>query len=144
MAATLLSVVGAVLYSLRGILQDAAWAAASYYAASPSASETGYLQVVLFGVANPLLPLGAAMWGLGYIFFGVLTWKSGILPNWLAVMAFIGGVAGWLLFPVINSFGLFFAYGITEILVPLTTAVWGFAFGVMFMRRKQVPVTGSG
>lgn len=136
MSATLLSVVGVVLYSLRGIMQDAAWAAASS-AVSPSASETAYLQMVLFGMANTLLPLGAAIWGLGYIFFGVLIWKSGIFPNWLAPLAFIGGVAGWAIFPVINSFGLFPGYLFTELLVPFTTAIFGFTCGTIFIKRSR-------
>ena len=142
MAATLLSVVGVVLHSLRAIMQDAAWAAAGG-AASPSASETAYLQVVLFGMANPLLPLGAAIWGLGYLFFGVLAGKSGTLPKWLAIVAFIGGVSGWAIFPVINSSGLFIGYLFTELLVPLTTAVWGFACGAIFLRRGRATSLSS-
>jgi hypothetical protein len=134
MAATLLCVIGATLYSLRAIMQDAAWAGASA-AASPSASDTAYVQVVLFGMANTLLPLGAAIWGFGYLVIGALAWKSGAVPRWLALVAFIGGVAGWATFPAINSSGAFIGYVFTEFLVPLATAVWGFACGVILLRR---------
>src|SRR5579864_9362494 len=90
--ATLLSVVGATLYVLRAILQDSALAAAGILTA-PFAKEATYQAALLFATANPLLPLGGAIWGLGFIMFGVLTWKSGILPNWIAVVAIVGGVA---------------------------------------------------
>jgi len=76
-------------------------------------------------MANPLLPLGGAIWGLGFILFGALAWNSGILPNWMAVVAIVGGVAGWAIFPVLNSSAQFFGYVITEVLVPITTAICG-------------------
>lgn len=134
--ATLLSVVGVTLYVLRAILQDSALARAGTLAA-PSPTEAGYQAALLFAVANPLLPLGGAIWGLGFILFGVLTWNSGILPNWMAVVAIVGGVAGWAIFPVLNSSDLFFGYVITEVLVPLATAIWCFACAVTFLRRGR-------
>jgi uncharacterized protein DUF4386 len=132
---SLLSAIGLTLYCLRGILQDSAFALAGTLP-PPTPGGAAYEEGLLFGMVNPLLPLGGAVWGLGFIFLGALTWRRGILPRWLAIVAFIGGVAGWLIFPVINSFGLFPAYGFTEILVPLSTAIWGFTFGVVFLRRS--------
>jgi hypothetical protein len=134
--ATLLSVVGATLYVLRAILQDSALAAAGTLAA-PSAKEASYQAALLFAMANPLLPLGGAIWGLGFILFGALTLNSGILPNWMAVVAIVGGVAGWAIFPVLNSSGLFFGYVITEVLVPMSTAIWCFACAMIFLRRGR-------
>lgn len=134
--AALLSVVGATLYVLRAILQDSALAAAGTLTA-PSAKEAGYQAALLFAMANPLLPLGGAIWGLGFILFGAVTWKSGILPNWMAVVAFVGGVAGWAIFPVLNSRGQFFGYVVTELLVPITTAIWCFACATIFLRRGR-------
>jgi uncharacterized protein DUF4386 len=134
--ATLLSVVGTTLYVLRAILQDSALAAAGTLAA-PSANEATYQAALLFAMANPLLPLGGAIWGLGFILFGVLTWNSGILPNWMTVVAIVGGVAGWAIFPVLNSRGMFFGYVITELLVPITTAIWCFACAVIFLRQGR-------
>jgi hypothetical protein len=90
----------------------------------------------LGGMVNPLLPLGGAVWGLGLVVFGALTWKSRILPKWLSIVAFIGGAAGWAIFPVINSNGLFPGYLLTDLLVPFSTAIWGFTFGVVFLRRS--------
>jgi len=134
--ATLLSVVGATLYVLRAILQDSALAEAGTLTA-PSAKEATYQAALLFATANPLLPLGGAIWGLGFIVFGVLTRNSGILPNWMAVVAIVGGIAGWAIFPVLNSSGMFFGYVITELLVPITTAVWCSACAVIFLRRAR-------
>lgn len=132
--ATLLSVVGVTLYALRAILQDSALAAAGTLVAS-SAKEATYQAALLFAMANPLLPLGGAIWGLGFILFGALTWNSGILPKWMGVLAIVGGVAGWAIFPILNSSGMFFGYVITEVLVPITTAIWCFAWAVIFLRR---------
>jgi uncharacterized protein DUF4386 len=134
--ATLLSVVGATLYALRAILQDSALAAAGTLAA-PSAHEAAYQAALLFFMANPLLPLGGAIWGLGFILFGVLTWNSRLLPNWMAVVAIVGGVAGWAIFPVLNRHETFFGYVITEVLLPLTTVIWCFACAVIFLRRGR-------
>jgi hypothetical protein len=134
--ATLLSVIGATLYVLRAILQDSALAKVGTLAA-PSPTEATYQATLLFAMANPLLPLGGAIWGLGFILFGALTWSSGILPKWMAVVAIVGGVAGWALFPVLNSSGQFFGYVITEVLVPITTAIWCFACAMIFLRRGR-------
>lgn len=134
--ATLLSVVGATLYVLRAILQDSALATVGTLVA-PSAKEATYQAALLFAMANPLLPLGGAIWGLGFILFGALTWNSRILPNWMAVVAIVGGVAGWAIFPVLNSSGLFFGYVITELLVPITTAIWCLACAMIFLRRGR-------
>lgn len=134
--ATLLSVVGVTLYVLRALLQDSALAAAGTLT-EPSAKEAAYQAALLFATANPLLPLGGAIWGLGFILFGVLTLNSGILPNWMAVVAFVGGVAGWAIFPALNSSGQFFGYVITELLVPISTAIWCFACATIFLRQGR-------
>jgi hypothetical protein len=135
--ATLLSLIGVTLYSLRGILQDSAFTAAGTTAA-PSAAEAAYQANLLYSTLNPLLPLGGALWGLGFVLFGILGRKSGVIPNWLAVIAVIGGVAGWAIFPVLNSNGQFVGYLFTEILVPFMTAIWCFALGVTALRRGRV------
>ena len=134
--ATLLSVVGATLYVLRAILQDSALATAGTLVA-PSAKEATYQAALLFAMVNPLLPLGGAIWGLGFILFGALTWNSRILPNWMAVVAIVGGVAGWAIFPVLNGSGMFLGYVITELLVPITTAIWCLACAMIFLRRGR-------
>src|SRR5207237_5335547 len=74
--ATLLSVIGPTLYVLRAILQDSALAAAGTLAA-PSAREAGYQAALLFAMANPLLPLGGAIWGIGFVLFEGLTLHMG-------------------------------------------------------------------
>jgi Domain of unknown function (DUF4386) len=133
--ATLTLVMGIVLYALRGILQDSAFAAAGTTAA-PSAADAAYQANLLYSMVNPLLPLGGALWGLGFVLFGILARKSGILPTWLALVAIVGGVAGWAIFPVLNSNAQFIGYLFTELLLPFTTAIWCFAFGVGALRQK--------
>jgi hypothetical protein len=55
----------------------------------------------------------------------------------MAVLAIVGGVAGWAIFPVLNGSGMFFGYLITEVLVPITTAIWCFACAMIFLRRGR-------
>lgn len=132
---TLLSAIGLTLYGLRGILQDSVFAIAGTLT-PPASASASYEAVLLGGMVNPLLPLGGAVWGLGLVVFGALAWKSGILPRWLSIVGFIGGAAGWAIFPVINSNGLFAGYVLTEILVPFSTAIWAFTFGIVSIRRS--------
>ena len=41
------------------------------------------------------------------------------------------------IFPVLNSSGMLFGYLITELLVPITTAIWCFAGAMIFLRRGR-------
>jgi len=135
-AAVLLSAIGVVLYFLRNILAVASIDAASTLTA-PSATQAAY-QVNLLGDAlNPLEPLGAACWGFGLILFGALIWRSGIFPNWLAIVAFVGGVAGWAVFPALTYTGQFIGYFFTEIFLPLLTAILALICGAIFLGRAR-------
>jgi len=136
-AATFLTTVGVVVYAIRGILQDAGYAAANTVASPPSGMQAAYQANLFNDLANPLLPLGAAIWGLGFILFGVLARNSRVVPNWLSTVAIIGGVAGWAIFPVLNYFGDFIGYLFTEILLPFTTAIWGFTWAAILLRQSR-------
>jgi len=48
------------------------------------------------GLGYHLTDPGLMAWGLGQLLFGVLAWRSGVLPNWVAVIGILGGVAGLL------------------------------------------------
>jgi hypothetical protein len=132
--AALLSAVGISFYALRAILQDSALTVAATTVA-PSATEAAYQANLLFWMVNPLLPLGGAIWGLGFILFGILARKRGIFPSWLTIVAVIGGVAGWAIFPVLNSNSQFIGYLFTEILMPFMTAIWCIGCAVAALRR---------
>jgi hypothetical protein len=134
LVATLLSVVGVTLYSLRAIVQDSALTTAATTAA-PSATAAAYQANLLFWTANPLLPLGGAIWGLGFILFGILARNSGTLPKWLTYVAVLGGLAGWAIFPALNLNGDFIGYLFTEILLPFMTAIWCFGCAATVLRR---------
>lgn len=42
-------------------------------------------------------------WGLDQFLFGWLAWRSGILPNWIAVVGMVGGLAGLLTLAVYHT-----------------------------------------
>jgi len=142
-AAMMLTIVGVVLYALRGILMDAGWVAAGTLA-PPTPMDASYQFWLLTVIATPLMPLGTAMLGLGLILFGILARSSGLLPNWVCYVAFAAGVAGWLVFPALNyGAGDFIGYFFTETLLPFLTAVFCFACGAIFLRRARLMNSGS-
>ncbi len=72
---------------------------------------------------------GLMAWGFGQFLFGWLAWKSGALPNWLAVVGMFGGASGMLTLAVYQ----------TPVLALVQTgsfAVWGFAMGVLLFGRR--------
>jgi len=67
----------------------------------------------------------------------VLIRKSGTFPNWLAIVAFVGGVAGWAVFPALPTAGQFIGYFFTEIFLPLMTAILAFICGAIYLGRAR-------
>jgi hypothetical protein len=68
---------------------------------------------------------GQVLLGVGLLIFGRLAWRSHILPDWLAVVGVIGGVAG-LISPFVAA---------PAILTYLAVTIWAFAFGAIVLER---------
>jgi hypothetical protein len=75
---------------------------------------------------------GLMTWGLGQLLFGALAWRSGVLPNWLAAVGILGGVAGLLTLAVYQT-------GVLALLQTCCFAVWAFAAGVVMLRSRPTP-----
>ena len=69
------------------------------------------------------------MLGLGQFLFGWLSWKSGALPNLLAALGMIGGIAGLLTEYVVRTAVL----ALPQIAI---LAIWQFAAGIILLRTK--------
>ncbi len=77
--------------------------------------------------------LGTASWGTGSLLFGLLAWKSGILPNWLAVVGIIGGIAGW---TIVNL-----SIGFISLALPVAFIIWGLGTGGLILSGRVKPAS---
>jgi Domain of unknown function (DUF4386) len=72
---------------------------------------------------------GLMAWGLGQFLFGLLAWRSGVLPNWVAVIGMIGGAAGLLTLAVYQT-------DLLALVQICCFTVWGFAAGFSLLRQR--------
>ncbi len=133
-SATLLSVLGVFSIALAALLYVASLATISSTAA-PTPADANYQAALWFTIPIALLVLGTAAWGTGFFLFGLLTWKSGVLPNWLAVIGIVGGVAGW----TIVSQPVAFLVSIVSIALPVAFVIWGLGSGALILSGRVRP-----
>jgi hypothetical protein len=81
---------------------------------------------LFFFLADP----GLMAWGLGQFLFGRLTWKSALVPNWVAAVGMLGGAAGLLTDAVYQTAAL-------AIIQIVCFAIWGFVFGIKLLRATR-------
>lgn len=79
-----------------------------------------------FFLADP----GLMALGLGQLIFGWLAWRSGVLPNWVAIMGMVGGIAGLLTEAIYQS-------GVLALLQIICFAIWAFATGFLLLRARK-------
>ncbi len=125
--ATILSAAGILMlgYAIRTYLG----AALSIVAASsrPGAPEAVYQAAIWRSLSFFLTDPGLMTWGLGQFLFGWLARRSGVLPNWVAWVGILGGLAGLLTDAVYQT-------GALATVQVLSFTIWGFATGVVLLR----------
>ena len=94
----------------------------------PRAEDASYQAAIWWNLGFYLTDPGLMAWGLGQFLFGRLAWRSGVLPNWVAVIGMIGGAAGLLTLAVYQT-------GALALLQIACFTVWGFAAGLALLRR---------
>jgi hypothetical protein len=91
--------------------------------------EAAYLAAIWSSLGFYLTDPGLMTWGLGQFLFGWIAWRSGMLPNWVAVAGMIGGAAGLLTLAVYQT-------PVLAIVQLCSFAVWGFATGFSLLRAR--------
>jgi hypothetical protein len=99
-------------------------------ALAPAAAEPTYQAAILYDLAflisdPPLMVIGFAQVVLGW-----LAWRSGILPNWLAAIGVIGGVAGLMTIVVYQT-------NLLALVQVGSFAIWGLTIGALLLRNRN-------
>jgi len=71
--------------------------------APPRPEDATYQAAIWSSLGFYLTDPGLMTWGLGQFLFGWFAWRSGILPNWVAVVGMVGGLAGLLTLAVYQT-----------------------------------------
>ena len=133
-AATLATITGILIAVLGGLLSVGAyWAISQVPVGSTYQSNAVFEAAVWDNLSGIFSLFGFALIGVGLILFGWLAWRSEIVPNWLAVISIVGGVAG-LLFGAGFSTTAIGILGFFAFLLPLITFLrWGFVIGARLL-----------
>jgi hypothetical protein len=129
LTATILSAVGILLLGFAIFAHVGAFLSILAAGSPPSAAEATYQAAIWGNLWFYLTDPGLMTWGFGQFLFGWLSWKSDVWPNWLSVVGMIGGLAGLLTLAVYQS-------GVLVLIQLASFAVWGFATGVLLLRRR--------
>jgi Domain of unknown function (DUF4386) len=127
--AAYLSATGAVLVALGFLLSYAVLASLASVPAPPGTSPAYAAAIWASGLAS-LEGFGLILLAVGLLIFGGLAWNSHVLPRWLAIVGFVGGVAG--LFGFVPTWG-------TDIslVVPVVLIVWCLAVAGILGRTTR-------
>lgn len=128
-AGTILSAIGISLLAFGTYTYVGAMLSITAVAHPPNLAEEAYQAAIWSNLSFILSDPGLMIWGLGMLLFGRLSWKSGILPDWLAIVGIVGGLAGLLTLLVYQT-------PVLALLQFACFAVWGIAAGVLMIRSK--------
>jgi len=117
LAATILSSVGILLLGSAFFIPQQALGALSLVGnLAPGSAEATYHAAFWYHFSGSLAYPAFCSWGLGQVLFGWLAWRSQVLPNWLAVLGIIGGIASFappIVYVQVIIFGSFIIWGVT-------------------------------
>ena len=130
----LLSAIGILLLGFAIFTSTAALLSIATAGSPPRAEDAAYQAAIWSNLAFYLTDPGLMTWGLGQFLFGWITLRSGVLPNWLAVIGMIGGIAGLLTLAVYQT-------SVLALLQLFSFTIWGFATGARLLRAR--PSTAS-
>lgn len=136
LAAQLLVSIGVLLLGFGIFMHIGALLSIGAAGAPPHAEDATYQAAIWSSLGFYLTDPGLMAWGLGQFLFGWLAWRSGVLPNWVAAVGMVGGVAGLLTLAVYQT-------GVLAIVQILCFAVWGFACGFSLLRGQAVLARGD-
>jgi len=128
-AGALLSALGIALLGFGFFASTGAFLALSAAGPPPAPGEAEYQAAIWWNLSFFLSDPALMTWGLGFLLFGKLAWRSGILPNWLAVLGLIGGSAGLLTLAVYQT-------PMLALVQMVCFAVWAITVGVMLLQRR--------
>lgn len=128
-AGTILSAIGISLLAFGTFTYVGAMLSITAVANPPNPADEAYQAAIWSNLSFFLSDPGLMTWGLGMLLFGRLAWKSGILPNWLAIVGIVGGLAGLLTLLVYQT-------PILALLQFACFAVWGAVAGVLMLRSQ--------
>lgn len=126
--ATIVSAVGISLLGFAIFMHAGAMLSIVTAGSPPRPEDATYQAAIWSSLRFYLTDPGLMAWGLGQFLFGWSAWRSQILPNWLATVGMIGGIAGLLTLAVYQS-------GVLALVQIFTFTVWGFATGILLLRR---------
>jgi hypothetical protein len=129
-AGTILSAIGISLLAFGTFTYVGAMLSITAVAHSPNPGDEAYQAAIWSNLSFFLSDPGLMTWGLGLLLFGRLAWKSDVLPDWLAIVGIVGGLAGLLTLVVYQT-------PILALLQFACFAVWGIAAGVLMIRSQR-------
>ena len=131
-AATLLCAGGILLMAFASFVSLGSFLSLAEAAkAARPAGETAFQVAVWRNLGYFMSDPGLMAWGFGQFLFALLAWNGAVFPRWLAVIGFIGGVAGLLTLAVYQT-------AVLALVQISAFAVWGLGTGVIVLRRKTL------
>ena len=128
--AQVLSAVGVLLLGFAIFTSTAAVLSIVAAGSPPHPEDATYQAAIWSNLGFYLTDPGLMTWGLGQFLFGWITWRSSVLPNWLAIVGIIGGIAGLMTLAVYQT-------AVLALLQLLSFTIWGFATGHALLRSHR-------
>lgn len=126
-AATYLSIIGLFLYAASTVLYVALLSSIQSATGTTNPVTAAFVANVVGTSSADLTLLGGAAWTFGLFLYAILSWRSRVLPNWLATVGLVGGLAGFLSFmfgAVGGAMGFVFA---------IAFVIWTFGSALVFL-----------